>query len=331
MKILLIAKPWRGGLGLYYYHALNDMFPGAVEWLPTRPDTLLGWCSYRANPKAWWAAIHARIANGTHDVALFVGYHPELKKLAFDARNILYLIDAVDMHPGDLDALGRVFISDPGYRKELAALVRPEQNAGPLPFACYPPMHRPHAFTGQKRDVVFIGTRGKKRDVFLRPLLHSGYTVSIIGNYFLRRGLFWQRPSAFQPSVSHEGMGAAYARHNISINIHSEVVRGGTNMRSFECAGYGIPQVIEWREGIEDYFVANEEIVLFRTAEEMLQAINMLRMDAEYRSALALRARARVLREHSYYHRIVTLLQQHIPTNVLEQAFEKVKARYAIE
>ncbi len=329
MKILLVAKQWRGGLGRYYHLALNDMFPGQVEWVKTRPSTVPEHKIYRRSPEEWWQRLRRRIATSGHDVALFVGYHDAWNRLSPDTRNILYSIDNVNMKSGDLNGFSRIFISDPGYVSDLEAVCHPNQYGGVLPFACYPPIHRPGKVTKPSRDVVFIGNRDEKRDAILASLLRQPYSTTIYGNYFLNSELFKQKPWAFRPTINNDHMAKAYGRHKVAINIHASVVRAGTNMRSFECAAYGIPQVVEARPGIEDYFVPREEIQLFTTEKEMLVAIKFLLTEPKQSAIIAARARARVFQEHTYCHRIVALLKQHLPADVLDASFKKAIDSYA--
>jgi spore maturation protein CgeB len=193
-----------------------------------------------------------------------------------------------------------------------------------LPFACYPPLHRPQAVPAASRDVVFIGNRDAKRDAFIASLLQQPFRSTVVGNYFLKDALFWKKPWAFRPSVVNDAMGKIYARHRVSVNIHAGVVRAGTNMRSFECAAYGIPQVIEARPEIDQYFVPGEEIMLVQNADAMNASVAALLADETRCKAMADRARTRALRDHTYYHRIVTLLERHVPANILQETFKRV-------
>lgn len=227
MKILLVAKQWRGGLGRYYYLALNDMFPGEVEWLKTRPSTMAEHRIYRRSRAQWWEYLRQRIAHGNHDVALCIGYYYGWSQLPYDARNILYCIDDLTMNQGDLKGFSRIFLSDPGYATNLRAMCPDEQYAGVLPFACYPPVHRRAEVAAPTRDVVFIGNQDAKRDAFIACLLDQPYRTTFYGNYFLRSKLFRRKPWAFRTPIANDRMGEVYSRHRISLNVHAQVVRAG--------------------------------------------------------------------------------------------------------
>jgi spore maturation protein CgeB len=113
-------------------------------------------------------------------------------------------------------------------------------------------------------------------------------------------------------------MGRIYSGHKVSLNIHADVVRRGTNMRTFECAAYGIPQLIEDRPGLEAFFSSGDEIATFVEVEELQERLVRLLSDPVSASAMALRARRRVFKEHSYHHRCVALLEGVLPAKLLQ-------------
>lgn len=321
MKILLIAKPWKGGLGRYVLRALEDMFPGQVEWISTRPQGLAERIRNRRDPENWRREFVQKIETTPCDAAFFIGWRPEFRELKPRPHYVLYLIDDVRMAAGDAAAFGKVFLSDPGYESELREILSSQQYGGVLPFAFDPELHKPAAFKGHKRDICFIGNRDAKRDPYLARLFESGFHPLIVGNYFLNSPLFWRHPLAFRPAVANGAMGAVYARHKMSLNIHAQVVREGTNMRTFECAGYGIPQLVEYRKGIENYFTPEKEILCFRDENEMTAQIRFLLADPVRAQNMAGAARRRALAEHTYHHRIAAALGHLIPMPDVGQAF----------
>jgi spore maturation protein CgeB len=159
----------------------------------------------------------------------------------------------------------------------------------------------------------FIGNKDRARDIWLKGLVASSVRPIIYGNYFLRDALFWQHPGLFRPAVSNAKMGDVYARYRVALNLHAAVVRHGTNMRSFECAAYGIPQVVDYRDGLARHFTLGTEILVSRTPVEMAQQVNALLAQPEAATQMAQRARQRALTEHTYYHRIQTMLNDIVP------------------
>jgi spore maturation protein CgeB len=104
-------------------------------------------------------------------------------------------------------------------------------------------------------------------------------------------------------------MGRVYAAHRISLNVHAAVVRAGTNMRSFECAAYGIAQLVEHRAQLERYFEPGVEIATYAEAQELQASLRSLLGDPARCADMATRARRRALAEHTYAHRARALLE----------------------
>lgn len=323
MKIMLVAKPWRGGLGRYFFLALQDMFPEQVEWISTRPQNFIERRDFRRDPAEWWQKLRTRIEASTCDVAFFIGYRNEFRNLKRRENQILYLIDDVWMKSGDMDAFGKVFLSDPGYKSELRTILTPDQYGGVLPFGFDPFLHAANRKHQPSKNICFIGNRDTKRDPYLARLFTEGLHPLIVGNYFLKSALFWQHPFDFRPAIANEAMAGIYERHQIALNIHAKVVREGTNMRTFECAGYGIPQVIEYRNEIETYLEPGKEILTYRNADEMVAQIRLLLNDTARAETMAQAARKRALNEHTYYHRVVTAFGHLLSSDVLQKAFTK--------
>ncbi len=132
----------------------------------------------------------------------------------------------------------------------------------------YPALHHPVAGRGSGRGLCLVANRDPKRDTHLRALLVAGLRPRVYGNYFLRHPLALRHPGCFRPRVANERLCDVYARHAVSLNIHARVVREGTNMRSFECAGCGIPQLVEYRPDLKRHFEPGVELEVYRDPGE---------------------------------------------------------------
>jgi spore maturation protein CgeB len=318
MKILLVAKPWRGGLANYVYRALLDLFPGEVEWWPTRPVHLADRIAFLRNRKEWYGRLLERLAGANADALLFINHLKIFDALSARPQQVLWMTDSPRPAPGGYACYGKVCLSDAGYAAEVAAVVG-ERFAGEVSFGYSPGIHLPPTDPRRARDLCFIGNRDPKRDRYLGALLAAGVRPTVVGNYFLRHPLFWRSPGCFRPAVANAAMGRIYARHRVSLNLHAQVVRRGTNMRTFECAAYGIPQLVENCPGLEAFFTPGEEIATFDGEENMLEALAWLLADPGRAAAMALRARRRALAEHSYHHRCITLLEGVLPPRLLQE------------
>jgi hypothetical protein len=303
-KILLVAKPWRGGLAHYVHRAMQAQWGEGVRWLFTAPVGLREKFVCRQDKAAWRRRLTATIEAADYDLALFINFLPEFSGLCHRPQNILWLTDDPRSILPLCGGFGAVFLSDPGYLEECRALPGAERLAGILPFGFDPEIHTPQGTAMNQVGLCFIANRDPKRDQHLQRLFSSGLPVQIYGNYFLRTKLFWQYPSLFHPAVPFRRMEAVYARHLASLNIHARVVRGGTNMRTFECAGYGIPQVVEYRPGLEEYFDPGEEVLVYRNLDELEEMSERILNDLDLRRLLAGKARSHAMDKHSYRKRL---------------------------
>lgn len=313
VQVLLVGKPWRGGLAHHVYRALQDLLPGEVAWLPTYPPGTMEWLRYRVGRAGWRRARMTEIGTFRYRAALFLNHRPEFEELPPDERHVLWLTDAPRPAAGTLRAYGRVFVSDPGYGAAVREVVGAGRYAGELPFAMHPALHHPVVGRGSGRGLCLVANRDPKRDTHLRALLAAGLRPRVYGNYFLRHPLALRHPGCFRPRVANERLGDVYARHAVSLNIHARVVREGTNMRSFECAGCGIPQLVEYRPGLDRYFEPGVELEVYRDPEEAADRARALLADPRRASAMAERAERRARAEHTYHHRLARALVGLVP------------------
>lgn len=306
-KALLVAKPWKGGLGHYVYSALQDFFE-EVEWLKTYPVGWLDVISYRNGKEKWRTRLTEKIASTRYDIAFFINTLAEFSALEKSDKHIVWLTDDPRPVLGHLDAFGKVYLADAGYKDDIKPHLKDGRFGGILPFAYLPRIHEPYSGGREPKGICFIGNRDPKRDVFLKAVIKHKVHIKVYGNYFLQDSLFWSFPQHFLPSVANSKMGRIYARYSMSLNIHAQVVRHGTNMRTYECAGYGIPQMVEYRPGLTDYFDADKEIVVFHSTDELIDKIDAFTKNKFEFQKMAINARRRASSEHSYHHRISTLI-----------------------
>ena len=304
MRVLLVAKPWKGGLARYLFTALCKRADIDAQWIATAPDSPLERYQYARNRLAWRDRQLERINACDRDVALFVNLPPHTENIAYRPGNVLWMTDGARADAPQLAAYAKVFASDPGHARNLARQAGAQRFAGVLAFAMDPGVHCHAGKRAALRDVCFIGNRDPKRDPHIAALFAAPCSATVVGNYFLRSPLFWQAPCRFRPRVAIEAMAAVYARHRISLNVHAQVVAEGTNMRTFECAGYGITQLVENRPGLAQLFEPDREIATYDEPEELAHALARLLADPKSAAVMAGRARHRALQEHTYCHRI---------------------------
>lgn len=192
-----------------------------------------------------------------------------------------------------------------------------QSNAVYLPMAALPDFHVPlqlNAIEQRKfgADVGFLGAGYPNRRVAFRPLAQRDFKIW---------GTEWDGESQLAHNVQWGGarISAAdsvkiYNATRININLHSsiqarELVPQGdfVNPRTFELAAMQAFQLVDKRACLPELF-AEDELATFSSAEELYEKIEYFLQHPQEREAYALRARARVLREHSYQHRMQQLL-----------------------
>lgn len=201
------------------------------------------------------------------------------------------------------------------FLEELAAIGQP--NAVYLPMAALPDFHRPQELSALEQrtfgaDIGFLGAGYPNRRVAFRPLAHRDFKIW---------GTEWDGESQLAANVQRGGarISAAdsvkiYNATRININLHSSVqardlVPQGdfVNPRTFELAAMGAFQLVDTRACMVDMF-ASDELATFSSAAELYEKIDYFLQHPEERAAYAVRARQRVLAEHSYQHRMQNLL-----------------------
>ena len=150
--------------------------------------------------------------------------------------------------------------------------------------------------------LVFVGSRDDVREPVLRELAAVG---------LVSWGPGWPRGPLYGEDFVRALAGAA-----VGVNIHQQFGdRGdparygtGANMRVFELAAVGTPQLSDAKLDIARHFTPDREIVLYRSVAELVDRARVLLADDTLRRQLAVAARERALREHTWRHRLEELL-----------------------
>jgi spore maturation protein CgeB len=197
-----------------------------------------------------------------------------------------------------------------------------QPNALYLPLAADPAIHRPLELSAVERrkygsELSFVGAGYPNRRLAFRQL--TNFDLRIWGND-------WDGETVLAPYLQRGGerIGTDEAVRifnatTININLHSSV-RANTlvgdgdfvNPRTFELAGCGAFQVVDRRSLLTELFT-DDELAVVEDMSQMLQAIDRFRFDVQGRAEMTARARQRVLAEHTYAHRMQTLMAHVAP------------------
>lgn len=200
------------------------------------------------------------------------------------------------------------------FEQKLAEIGTP--NTLYLPLAAEPNFHKPLTLSDTEKrqfgsDISFMGAGYPNRRLAFRRL--SEYDFKIWGTE-------WDGDEELAPLVQRNGERISpddavkiFNATKININLHSSVknvlVGGGdfVNPRTFELACCGAFQLVDKRKLLPEMFAENE-LATFSDMTELKEQINFYLANPAARQEMANRARARVLKEHTYQNRMQTLL-----------------------
>jgi spore maturation protein CgeB len=187
-----------------------------------------------------------------------------------------------------------------------------------LPMAADPSVHHPLALTSSERqeygaDVSFVGAGYANRRTLLPQWLSPEWTFKLWGNEWdgvsdLSRVL--QRNGA---RIDTETCMRVFNATAVNLNPHSSSGMGldphpdFVNPRTFELAACGAFQLVDERTLLPDLFTP-EEVVRFRRPEDVPRLIRTWLKESPGRRVSAEASRRRVLRDHTYRHRLQELL-----------------------
>jgi spore maturation protein CgeB len=265
-----------------------------------------GWKSIFGRPLA--ARLAAGLRRQADVVLVFKGSHldpsdvAELKR-RFGGRWVNWFPD----DPHDHETSTRLApVYDAFFTHDSASLSRLRSVGGRpyyLAFGCDPEYLRPPpAPTQGAAPLGFVGSRDPVRERVVRALDDLGLAVW---------GPGWPRGAVYGDAFVRALAGAA-----VGVNIHQQFGPGGdparygtgANMRVFELAAVGTPQLSDAKADISRHFTPDREIVLYRSVEELRARARALLADEPARRSLAAAARERALREHTWRHRLEELL-----------------------
>ncbi|HRI37156.1 MAG TPA: glycosyltransferase, partial [Nitrospira sp.] len=187
-----------------------------------------------------------------------------------------------------------------------------------LPMAADPTVHRPMTLTVAEQreygsDVSFVGAGYANRRTLLPQWLSHEWAMKLWGNE-------WEGATELSGVLQHDGARIdtdtcmkVFNATTVNLNLHSCSGTGldpqpdFVNPRTFELAACGAFQLVDDRTLLPDLFTP-DEVESFRRTEDVPPLIRRWLADAEGRRRHAEAARQRVLRHHTYGHRLQELL-----------------------
>ena len=189
-----------------------------------------------------------------------------------------------------------------------------------LPLAADPMIHYPLILSEEERsefgaDVSFLGAGYLNRRRLLPGLVGQEWAFKLWGNE-------WDEPGPLASVLQRGGAridtttaAKIFNATGINVNLHSFAGEGldpdgdSVNPRTFELASCGAFQVIDARTLLSEMF---EESMMgvFSRPEDLVSTVRKFYREPEQRAAMAEQSRSHVLAEHTYEHRMRTLLAE---------------------
>jgi spore maturation protein CgeB len=108
----------------------------------------------------------------------------------------------------------------------------------------------------------------------------------------------------------HRRLASIYARHAASLNVSNAVnVVAGLNQRSFDPYLIGAAVVGDDQADLERCFELGREVLVYRSPDELNAVHTRIRREPGFAAAVAARGLARLLAEHTFAHRLSTLMR----------------------
>ncbi len=189
---------------------------------------------------------------------------------------------------------------------------------GYLPLCASPDVHRPLNLTLEEQeyygsDISFVGAGYYNRRHFFKGLIDMDLKIW---------GSEWDMNSALSPYIQRNGQRIEteevikiYNATKININLHSSPYHKDinpygdfVNPRTFEIACCGAFQLVDKREEIPHLFEVGKEIICFESIGDLREKIHYYLKNRDERIEIAVRARQRVLNEHTYDKRMEEML-----------------------
>ena len=193
----------------------------------------------------------------------------------------------------------------PSADARLVALEQP-------PHQWPPALHHPVVLTDAERarygaTLSLVGSRYPYRERFVRQL--SGYPLRLWGAGWPRARDPEVRAMVAGGHVGGRDKLCVYSGSTLSLNQHhplNDIV--GVNLRTFELAAAGAPQVVDEKDDLATLFKPGEEVITYRDVAELRRQLDHHLARPEEARAIGDNARRRALAQHTLRHRIEEIL-----------------------
>lgn len=152
-------------------------------------------------------------------------------------------------------------------------------------------------------EICFIGTAYPERVEVLLGL--KDYDVKIFGWGGWEKTQLADR--YFGPLNATESV-KAYRCAKICLNTNTVPATNGVNVKTFEIAAAGGFQISDWRKDIENIFIPDKEIVIFRDLDDLRSRVDYYLKHENERRTIARAGHERLLKDHTLKQRAMQII-----------------------
>jgi spore maturation protein CgeB len=186
------------------------------------------------------------------------------------------------------------------------------KQVAPLYGSVDPDRYRPAVFDGERAALSYLGTYAADRQAALEQLLvktanRRPHDRFVIGGAQYPADFPWAGNIFFKRHVAENEHPRFYASAQLTLNVTRQAMAASgwcPSGRLFEAAACGTPIVSDWWEGLDAFFESGRQIIIVRTTEDVLAALDL--SNAEL-AQIGASARERVLSRHTAAHRAAEL------------------------
>ncbi|VAX16939.1 CgeB family protein [hydrothermal vent metagenome] len=190
--------------------------------------------------------------------------------------------------------------------------------AGYLPQAADTSVHRPVELTDAEKeeygsDISFMGAGYPNRRRFFSGLLDM--SLKIWGTEWDLLTPVGRRVVGQNLRIEPEQYVKIFNTARINLNLHSSLTHPGVdplgdfiNPRTYEIAACGRFQLVDMRGYMAEAFKIDDEMVTFSDIDDLREKISFYLAHPEKMERIATAARQRVLREHTFVHRMARMI-----------------------
>ncbi|MBI1952748.1 MAG: glycosyltransferase [Candidatus Omnitrophica bacterium] len=312
----LSSSPWVDRLTLRQGRQLLSRFPGGVplvdifreRWLAKRDQRLLA-LARQAQPE-----LILILRGETLSASLL-----RALKASTRAPLITWWLDNPFRFPIEdrLPLIDHFYLFDRSYLPDLKKAGA--RTVSFLPCACDETVYRPLALSPLQRrrfhsEVAFVAWHAPGRDRMVQAL--AEFDLKVWGRGWgspqVRASLngAWRRVVSPERYVPDRTTARIYNAASMGLNVHDEQARqAGLNARAFELLGCGTFELTDHVPGMEELLTPEREVATYRSPGEAREKVSYYLRHPEEARRMAQEGRRRVLQEHTYLHRMRTLLK----------------------